>query len=38
MFSQKYPKKESPAPRNLASSGTISEIPQSESSIRKNSH
>jgi hypothetical protein len=38
MFSQKYLKKESPAPGNLASSGTISEIPQSESTIRKNSH
>jgi hypothetical protein len=38
MFSQKYLKKESPAPGNLASSGTIAEIPQSESTIRKNSH
>jgi hypothetical protein len=38
MFSQKHLKKETPAPRNLASSGTISEIPQSESTIRKNSH
>jgi hypothetical protein len=38
MFSQKYLKKESPAPGNLASSGTIPEIPESERTIRKNSH
>jgi hypothetical protein len=38
MFNEKYLKKESPAPGNLASSGTISEIPESESTIRKNSH
>jgi hypothetical protein len=38
MFIQKYLKKKSPTPGNLGSSGTISEIPESESNIRKNIH
>jgi hypothetical protein len=38
MFSQKYLKKQSPAPLNVASSGTISEILESGSTIRRNSH
>jgi hypothetical protein len=38
MLSQKYPKKQSPASQNVASSGRISEIPESGSTIRKNSH
>jgi hypothetical protein len=38
IFSQKYLKKQSLAPLNVASSGTISEIPESGSSIRRNGH
>jgi len=38
MFSQKYLKKQSPAPLHVASSGTISEILESGSTIRRNSH
>jgi hypothetical protein len=38
MFSKKHLKKQSPAPQNVASSGTIPEIPESGSTIRSNSH
>jgi hypothetical protein len=38
MFSQKCLKKQNPEPQNVASSGTISEIPESGSTIRRNSH
>jgi hypothetical protein len=38
MFSREYLKKQSPAPQNVALSGTISEIPESGSTIRRKSH
>jgi hypothetical protein len=38
MLSQKYLKKQSRAPQNVASSGRISEIPEFGSTIRRNGH
>jgi hypothetical protein len=38
MLSQKHLKKQSAAPQNVASSGRISEISESGSSIRRSGH
>jgi len=38
MLGQKYLKKQSPAPQNVGSSGRISEITESGSTIRRNGH
>jgi len=38
MLHQKYLKKQSAAPQNVASSGRISEIPESGSTIRRSGH